>query len=92
MEIGPNFLSVQSAATGTNWATFPSYGCSTLSVLNNSGADVHLRRLGETEASRVLLLKDGQAWMMRSLTNANQVEVRRADTADTQVTIHAEAE
>jgi hypothetical protein len=92
MEIGPNFLSVQTAATGTNWAAFPSYRCSTLSVLNNSGTSINLRRKGEADASRVLLLKDGQAWMARSLTNSDQLEIRRADTANTQVTLHGEAE
>lgn len=92
MDSGANFLSAQTAATGTNWATFPAYPCSMLHVLNNSGAAVHLRRKGETAAGRVLLLKDGQAWSVRSLTNADQVEVRREDTSNTQVTIHGEAE
>lgn len=92
MEIGPNFLSVQTAATGTNWAAFQAYQCSSLSLLNNSGTDLHLRRKGETDASRVLLLKDGQAWLCRTLTNANQIEVRRADTSNTQATLHGEAE
>lgn len=92
METGPNFLSVLTAATGTNWTAFPPYQAAYLSVLNNSGTDVHLRRKGETAAGRVLLLKDGQAWMVRSVTNADQVEVRRADTSNTQATLHAEAE
>lgn len=92
MELGPNFLSVQTAAIGTNWTSFPAYECSTLSILNNSGADVHLRRKGEVATTRVLLLKEGQAWMVRSLTNASQVELRRADTSNTQATLHGEAE
>ena len=92
MEIGPNFLSVVTAASGTEWVAFPSYRCSTMSVLNNSGASVSLRRSGEVDGARVLLLKDGQAWMVRSLTNSNQLEVRRADGGNTQVTVHGEAE
>lgn len=92
MEIGPNFLSAQSAAAGANWAAFPAYVCGSLSILNNSGTDIHLRRKGEVAASRVLLLKDGQAWMMRSITNASEVEFRRADVSNTQATLHAEAE
>lgn len=92
MDSGPNFLSAQTAATGTNWTSFPAYVCSMLHVLNNSGTSVHLRRKGETDASRVFLLKDGQAWSVRSLTNADQVEFRRKDTSNTQVTLQAEAE
>ncbi|WP_176159278.1 hypothetical protein [Prosthecobacter debontii] len=59
--------------------------------MNNSGADVHLKRAGEDTASRVLLLKDGQAWMCK-VTNAQEIQVRRVDESNTQVTLHAEAE
>lgn len=91
MDIGPNFLSVQTSATGTSWVAFPAYKTGTLNVLNNSGTSIVLRRLGEDTASRVLLLKDGQAWSFR-VTDASGIELKRSDDSNTQVTVHGEAE
>lgn len=88
----PVFISVASAATGTNWTAFTAARCTQLHVLNNSGTAMHLRSAGNATASQILLLVDGQAWTVRSITDASAVEFRRADSSNTQATIYAEAE
>ena len=55
-----------------------------LHVLNNSGGNVTLARTGAESATFVL--KDGQAWTVRGITNANQVQASGSGT------LHAEAE
>ena len=78
---GPKFLSL--ALSGTLTA-FPAQEASMLHVLNNTGADVTLARLGAD--SDTFVLKDGQPWTVRGITNSNQVKASGSGT------IYAEAE
>lgn len=78
---GPKFLTITLSGS---LAAFPSQTASMLHVLNNTGADVTLARTGFESAT--FILKDGQAWSVRSITNADQVKASGSGT------LHAEAE
>lgn len=64
----PKFLSL---ALSGSLAAFPARPCRYLHVLNNTGADVTLARAGDEEAT--FTLKDGQAWSLDGITNADQI-------------------
>lgn len=77
-------------ATGTTYTAFGSQACKQLTVFNArpSAVDLQVRR-GSSGAT--LCLPAGAFWVFVGLTNANQIEVRRWDTSNTQVTVSAEA-
>ena len=79
--MGPKFLSLTLSGTLT---AFPAQAATMLHVLNNSGGNVTLARTGAESAT--FLLKDGQAWTVRGITNADQVKASGSGT------LYAEAE
>ena len=81
-------LAATTAATGTNWTAFASQVCASLDIVNNTGTTIEYRR-GATGTS--MQIPSGAARMAIGITNANQIDVRRTDTANTQVTVQAEA-
>lgn len=81
-------LSVQTAATGTNWVSFADQAAGSLDVCNNSGTAIEYRRVGTTPT---FLVPNGAWRKIIGITNANQIEFRRIDTSNTQVAITAEA-
>jgi hypothetical protein len=83
-----SIISVTTAATGTNWTAFASTACVALDIVNNSGTTIEYRR-GGTGSS--IPIPSGSARLVVGITNANTIDVRRVDTANTQVTITAEA-
>ena len=78
--------SAQTAATGTNWVAFAAQACKRLTLANNTGAKVEFRQGGAGVGDVVF---DGGYFVIEGVTNASQVEVRRVDTSNTQVTIAA---
>lgn len=85
MTAGGN-ISAQTASTGTNWTTFASQACRQLTLLNDSGAKIEFRQGGGGVG---IPIRDGGSFSVFGLTNANEIGVRRADTSNTQVTVHA---
>lgn len=81
-------LGLTTAATGTNWTAFASQACSALDIVNNTGVTVEYRR---GAAGTAMQIPTGAARMVIGITNANQIDMRRTDTANTQVTLQAEA-
>jgi hypothetical protein len=79
-------LSVTTSATGTNWTAFASQACKQLTICNDTGTNLEFRQGGAGAGMRVL---DGTYYTFFGLTNANQLEVRRVDTSNTQVTATA---
>ena len=81
-------MSVTTAATGSNWTAFSSQACNALDIVNSSSVAVEYRRGATGNAMTIL---SGSARLVVGIANANEVEVRRVDQSNTQVTIPAEA-
>ncbi len=73
--MGPKFISLSLSGS---LAAFPAQRASMLHILNNTGADVTLARSGVESAT--FLLKNGQAWSVRSITDASQVKASGSGT------------
>ena len=79
-------------ATGTQWAAFSSHACTALDIINSSAEASHLavpirwRIVGTTDW---LPIDVGASYMITGITNANQVEIQRNDTSNTQVRVRA---
>lgn len=85
MTAGGN-LSVQTAATGTNWTAFASQALKQLTVSNQTGTNLEFRQGG---AGVGFIVPNISIFTFFGITNANQIEVRRVDTSNTQVTVTA---
>lgn len=81
-------MSVTTAATGSNWTAFSSQACNALDIVNSSSVSVEYRRGGTGNAMTIL---SGSARLVVGIANANEIQVRRVDQSNTQVTIPAEA-
>ena len=81
-------MSVTTAATGTNYTAFTSQECNSLDIVNTSSVAIEYRR-GATGNSMTIL--SGSSRLVVGITNANQIDVRRVDQSNTQITIPAEA-
>jgi hypothetical protein len=79
-------ISVQTAATGTNYTAFASQVCKQLTLSNQSGVTIEVR---QGAAGVGLQIPTGSFYTFFGITNANQLDVRRVDTQNTQVTITA---
>jgi hypothetical protein len=77
-------LSVTTAAVGTNWTAFASQVCKQLTVSNQSGVNIEFRQGG---AGVGFIVPTGAFYTFFGLTNANQLEARRVDISNTQVSI-----
>jgi hypothetical protein len=89
--MGAKFLSLETSPTGSTWVPFGSASQATrLSVLNNTGTTLEFRREGEEAA--IFQLPTGMAWTFTGIHNAAQINMRRVDQSNTQVTVYAEAE
>lgn len=86
--VSATILSLTTAATGTNWTAFASTTCQSLDIVNTSSVAIEYRR-GATGNSMTIL--SGSSRLVVGITNANQIDVRRVDTSNTQITIPAEA-
>jgi hypothetical protein len=79
-------LTAQTNATGTNWTAFAAQACAQLTIINDSGTKIEVRQGG---AGVALPVRDGATYTLFGLTNANQIDLRRSDTSNTQVVVHA---
>jgi hypothetical protein len=80
-------LTLTTNATGTTWTAFGSQSCNALDLTNSTSVAIEYRRGGAGNAMQVL---SGASRLIVGITNANQIEVRRVDTSNTQITIQAE--
>jgi 2,3-bisphosphoglycerate-independent phosphoglycerate mutase len=78
----PTFLNF--TVTGS-WANCPDVGCRMMHVLNTTGVNLEIRRVGKTEANQVLVLPTGMAWKIEHLTNANQLQMKGGGTVYAEV-------
>ena len=85
---GVVIVTAQTNATGTSWTAFAGQKCLALDLVNNTGTAIEYRRNG---AGASMVLADKSARLIVGVSNANQIQVRRVDTSNTQVTVQAEA-
>ena len=76
--------SVQTNATGSSYTALSSAACDRITILNQSGADIEVRRGATGVAIPVF---DGSGMPFAGLSNASALDVRRIDQSNTQVTI-----
>lgn len=81
-------LSLTTNATGTTYTAFPSQVCTALDIVNTTGTTIEYRR---NSAGSAMQIPDKSARLVLGITNANQIDIRRTDTSNTQVTLQAEA-
>lgn len=81
-------LSLTTNTTGTTYTAFSSQSCTALDIVNNTGVTIEYRRNGTGTAMQI---PDKSARLVLGITNANQIDIRRTDTSNTQVTLQAEA-
>lgn len=80
-------ISVQTASTGTNYASFSSQACTSVSILNTTGTDLQIKM--KNSATPIPLPNATVINRLGVQFNANEVSVRRTDTSNTQVTVTA---
>jgi hypothetical protein len=95
----PTLINVQTAATGTNWAAFPSTTCTAIDIVNTAvassspsaiAAATNIRwRYVDTTIWEVV--REGASALVFVTSNANEVEIQRADGSNTQITVMARA-
>lgn len=86
--VSATIMSLTTAATGTNYTAFSSQTCNALDIVNTSSVAIEYRRGGTGNAMTIL---SGSSRLVVGITNANEIDVRRVDTSNTQITIPAEA-
>jgi hypothetical protein len=79
-------LSLITNATGTTYTAFGSQACKQLTIENNTGTDIEVRYGAVGVAFPI---PNGKAHTFYGLTNASNLDVRRIDTSNTQVTVKA---
>ncbi len=83
-------VSLQTNATGTTYNAFASQACSSLDIVNTNplAVDLEVRR---GASGSTIIVPAGSSRMFVGITNASDLQVRRQDTSNTQVTFTAEA-
>lgn len=79
-------IAVTTAATGTNYTAFASQACKQLTLSNQSGVVVEVR---QGAAGVALQIPTSAFYTFFGLTNTNQLDVRRTDVSNTQITLTA---
>lgn len=79
-------ISITTASTGTNFTAFASQVCKQLTLSNQSGTVVEVRQ-GATGVA--LQIPTGAFYTFFGITNTNQLDVRRTDVSNTQITLTA---
>lgn len=82
--------SKQTSATGATFVQFPFLLCNTLDIVNThpSAVDIEVRRGG---SGYTIIVPAGSSRAFEGLTSADELQIRRFDQSNTQVTITAEA-
>lgn len=78
--------SVQTNATGSSWQAFGSQACKQLSIVNDTGTKLLVRSVGG--GAHGTPLPDGFGMTLKGITNTDDIEVKRADSSNTQVTLY----
>jgi hypothetical protein len=86
--VSATILSLTTAATGSNYTAFAITTCQSLDIVNTSSVAIEYRRGGAGNAMTIL---SGSSRLVVGITNANEIDVRRVDQSNTQITIPAEA-
>lgn len=83
-------VSLQTNAAGATFNAFASQGCTALDLVNTApgAVDLEVRRGG---AGSTIIVPAGSSRLFVGITNASDLQVRRQDTSNTQVTFTAEA-
>jgi hypothetical protein len=76
--------SVETAATGTNYAALPSHPRARMVRFMNPSTDLTVRRVSETNT---VTIKASQETPLYVASNSDELEVRRADSSNTQITV-----
>ena len=76
-------LSVQTDAAGANYTALSGQACKQVTIINDTGTKLQVRQ-GASGATVTIF--DQAAFTFFGITNANQLQVRRKDTSNTQVT------
>ena len=79
-------LALATAATGANFVAFAAQACAQLTICNDTGVTIEIRQGGAGVAIPVFART---YFPLFGLTNASQIEARRADQAGTTVTVKA---
>ena len=80
------FISVQTAAAGAEFVPCPTQACRQLTLANDTGTKLEVRQGG---SGATFPLEDKAIITLYGLSNADQIEVRRADVSNTRVTLKA---
>lgn len=83
-------VSLTTSATGTTYTAFGSQACEQLDIVNTAVAavDIEVRRGG---SGYTIVVPAGSSRMFVGIANASDLQVRRLDQSNTQVTFTAEA-
>jgi hypothetical protein len=82
-----SITSVQTSATGANWVAFSSSACDAMDFYNGTGTTLEYRRGATGTAFQI---PSGVSRLIVAISNANQIDVRRVDQSNSQVTAYAE--
>lgn len=84
------YRQVTTAAAGATYTPLADLDCNTVILLNNTGTSLEIQNTGDTGHS--FILPDGTADIFSGITNASQLQVRRADVSNAQVTASYKAQ
>lgn len=95
----PVAVTVQTPSVGTNWAAYPSQACTSLDLINTAVASTSPSTIAAATNLRWryvgqatwFTLREGASQLVLGITNANQVEIQRADGSNTQISLAAVA-
>jgi len=81
---------LQTNAAGTTYNALASQACEQLDIVNTapSAVDLEVRRGG---SGNTIIVPGGSSRMFVGLSNASDLQVRRQDTSNTQITFTGEA-
>jgi len=86
--VSQNLINKLTATVGTNYTAFDPQACNWVSLVNGTGVDLEVRYVGSLPT---LIIPAGAGYRFGAVTNANQLEFRRQDQSNTQVTVRAQA-
>ncbi len=82
---------VQTAADGTAWVQLPDVPCNQVALYNDSGTGLDVRYCSNAGAARPgessLSVPAGIVQPLRGITDARQVQIKRTDASNTQLTV-----
>lgn len=96
--VGTVFSSVQTAATGTNWTALGSQACDQVEIVGVAWSgttkvdDIDFEVRKTASPGEVYRISSGTAVLFRGFANVDELQIRRVDTSNTQVTVYWRAE